>query len=461
MAKSLERTIRDLYRDKQQPQIDEQVQLDEGAPEEVELEEAKDPSMVNVIQVMGPTKNAVEGVKAIQRVFKVDEKKAKVLLDKAIRHALGEETETELDEISMDVINRYYKMSKQARDKATNSAVATIMRKGDHSKDLKTMDKRTKGIKLAKSRAVARLRGEEVEIQEDGHEDIASAKNKVKIAMSALQKMQGELNKLGDDADLPSWWMGKVAVAVDKIDGMADYLDTQVEDAALVNVAKKLKGASKKHSKQADVIMKHVKDMEEKVLTPAEKKKREEVAQAIERDNPDMPMDKKMAIATATAKKVAEEADLDEGKMKDIVIKQQDKAMGAKPVPAKPKKDEDIERRADVKMVKVKNSDGSVSMKRQRKEIDIGEVSADKLGNYMSKASDASKHRGMPTKKVDNRYTGVARAQDKLAKSGKLGTTAQRTSKARVGASEEVQTEPATNESLFHNYIQKLVKGEV
>jgi hypothetical protein len=48
-------------------------------------------------------------------------------------------------------------------------------------------------------------------------------------------------------------------------------------------------------------------EIEEKTLTPAEKKKREEVAQAISRDNPDMPMDKKMAIATATAKKVAED----------------------------------------------------------------------------------------------------------------------------------------------------------
>ena len=47
--------------------------------------------------------------------------------------------------------------------------------------------------------------------------------------------------------------------------------------------------------------------VEEKTLTPAEKKKREEIAKAIERDNPKMPMDKKMAIATATAKKVAEE----------------------------------------------------------------------------------------------------------------------------------------------------------
>jgi hypothetical protein len=44
----------------------------------------------------------------------------------------------------------------------------------------------------------------------------------------------------------------------------------------------------------------------EKKLTPAELKKREEVAQAIDRDDPEMDMSKKMAIATATAKKVTE-----------------------------------------------------------------------------------------------------------------------------------------------------------
>jgi len=46
----------------------------------------------------------------------------------------------------------------------------------------------------------------------------------------------------------------------------------------------------------------------EKTLTSAEKKKREEVATSMERDNPGMDMSKKMAIATATAKRVAEEA---------------------------------------------------------------------------------------------------------------------------------------------------------
>ena len=49
--------------------------------------------------------------------------------------------------------------------------------------------------------------------------------------------------------------------------------------------------------------------VEEKTLTPAEKKKREEIAKAMERDNPGMDMKKKMAIATWQAKKVAEQAD--------------------------------------------------------------------------------------------------------------------------------------------------------
>ena len=52
--------------------------------------------------------------------------------------------------------------------------------------------------------------------------------------------------------------------------------------------------------------------IQEKHLTPAELKKREEVAKAIERQNPGIPMSKKMAIATATAKKVAEDV-MEEG----------------------------------------------------------------------------------------------------------------------------------------------------
>jgi len=57
----------------------------------------------------------------------------------------------------------------------------------------------------------------------------------------------------------------------------------------------------------ADVIKQVV--LGEKTLTPAEMKKREEIVLAIKRENPDMEKSRAYAIATAQAKKVAEEAE--------------------------------------------------------------------------------------------------------------------------------------------------------
>ena len=70
--------------------------------------------------------------------------------------------------------------------------------------------------------------------------------------------------------------------------------DTELDDASEM-------GAKIKHIKEDT--------LDEKTLTPAEMKKREEVDKAIARENPKMSMSKKMAIATATAKKVAEETE--------------------------------------------------------------------------------------------------------------------------------------------------------
>ena len=57
-------------------------------------------------------------------------------------------------------MNSYYGKAQRSKDRATNSAVATILRKGDHSKDLQTRNKRDKGMALAKSRTIKKMRGE-------------------------------------------------------------------------------------------------------------------------------------------------------------------------------------------------------------------------------------------------------------------------------------------------------------
>ena len=103
---------------------------------------------------------------------------------------------------------------------------------GNYTGAVNAIEKIKKG--LSKHPQVAAvLKRQNEDIQEDGHTDVKSAKNQVKIAMTALQKMEMELGKLNDEDSLPSWWTNKVAVAVDNIDGMSDYLDTQVEEVDL------------------------------------------------------------------------------------------------------------------------------------------------------------------------------------------------------------------------------------
>ncbi len=103
------------------------------------------------------------------------------------------------------------------------------------------------------------------------------------VSETREQFIKGELFELGDSVVIKeSEEIGIVSVLG------ANYVIVEMSDG-------------KKMRKWLDAV-----ELVEKKLTPAEIKKREEIAKAIEKDNPDMPMDKKMAIATAKAKEVAE-----------------------------------------------------------------------------------------------------------------------------------------------------------
>ena len=135
---------------------------------------------------------------------------------------------------------------------------------GNMTGAVKAIEKIKKGLSdHPQVRAVLQRQNED--IQEDGHTDVASAKDQVKIAMTALQKMEMELGKLNDEDSLPSWWTNKVAVAVDNIDGMSDYLDTQVEEIDEGKMkdrlmkAQDLMGPSKNREQGIEFVMKGLK----------------------------------------------------------------------------------------------------------------------------------------------------------------------------------------------------------
>ena len=70
------------------------------------------------------------------------------------------------------------------------------------SKFFRDQNRQVHGVKQMQT-PTAKVRGKSEEfVKEDGHTDVASAKNQVQITMSALQKMQTELDKLSDEDEL-------------------------------------------------------------------------------------------------------------------------------------------------------------------------------------------------------------------------------------------------------------------
>ena len=90
--------------------------------------------------------------------------RAKSLARAAAKKAGGDmgdkQKKESVNELDQKTMNSYHAKAQKSKDRATNSAVATILRKGDHSKDLQTRNKRVKGMALAKTRTLKSIRGD-------------------------------------------------------------------------------------------------------------------------------------------------------------------------------------------------------------------------------------------------------------------------------------------------------------
>ncbi len=143
MIKSVKRQtkfdVKKMYRDKAQgKEVDEMTQQSKELP--------------NLKIAIGKSAQSAKDTKA-----RADKRKAN---KQGTPLAAGTQCESTVNELDQKTMNSYYGKAQRSKDRATNSAVATILRKGDHSKDLQTRNKRDKGMALAKSRTIRKMRGE-------------------------------------------------------------------------------------------------------------------------------------------------------------------------------------------------------------------------------------------------------------------------------------------------------------
>lgn len=131
---------------------------------------------------------------------------------------------------------------------------------------------------------------------ERDHEVQMARADLYKIAKYAI-KLHDMLRNVSEEQGLEGWQQAKITKAADYIGSVYHNLDYDMKFGQGGNAEMEIPTESSYKDSLKSIL--------ERKLTKSEKDKREEIAKAIERDNPDMPMDQKMAIATAQAKKSA------------------------------------------------------------------------------------------------------------------------------------------------------------
>ena len=256
-------------------------------PEETELDEGK-------FYLFDNEKDARDYAKKIKGKYVKGTGKS------AGQHAVVKE-EVELDEDAMVIDLDYSKNPKglyNAVLQMSKRLGLTVYNAPQAMKDLQTKGKVRlggKGANLVKFMKYLNDKGIEPSV------DVQKGKMKEGI----VEKIEYVEYKFKNSRDASS--------AKSYFDGI-QLMNFDINDDNISNGELMVDAGNKDMTKYHKEVMKKFKPkvmVQEKKLTDAEMKKREEIAKAIEKDNPDMPMDKKMAIATATAKRVAEEEEPD------------------------------------------------------------------------------------------------------------------------------------------------------
>ena len=83
-----------------------------------------------------------------------------------------------------------------------------------------------KKVKITKSQLKQIIKEElgQLQLSEDGHMDVPSARRKLKTSIEDAGQILQALEQMGDEGELPSWWMDKVTLSANYLNKARDYI---------------------------------------------------------------------------------------------------------------------------------------------------------------------------------------------------------------------------------------------
>ena len=117
--------------------------------------------------------------------------------------------------LTLAVQKKDVKINEGPPDTQTTPDVGAIRAAGKANELPKIKDKAKQMIAVANK--------EEVDIQEDGHTDVASAIRQCKTIVEDAMQITSKLQTMNPEDSLPSWWTNKLAVSSNSMNKLRDY----------------------------------------------------------------------------------------------------------------------------------------------------------------------------------------------------------------------------------------------
>ena len=89
-------------------------------------------------------------------------------------------------------------------------------------------------MKLTKDQLITIIKEEVARLSEDGHQDVPSARRKLKTTIEDASEILQALDSMPEQ-ELPSWWMSKITIVSEYVNKARDYLLVSGDDMSESN----------------------------------------------------------------------------------------------------------------------------------------------------------------------------------------------------------------------------------